>query len=203
MWQPEPSADLHKAARCFAEHLATIAGVSIDTGIYDPVRAFRAPNSRHPRTGLHKRRLEFDGLLHVATAAIVERAAKPEPFDLPAAVPLCEAAVGDWQRAIDAVRQQAAAIQRRRTESGESSTLNRRTLEFIRDGAAEGDRHRLLFSAAANLAEFDCPPALAHALLTESALDSGLPPREVRRQIECGLSHRIVSAAAGGGALCP
>lgn len=63
-----------------------------------------------------------------------------------------------------------------------------------------GDRHRLLFSAAANLAEFGCPPALAHELLTESALDSGLPPKEVRRQIDCGLdpvspSFRVPTAA--------
>jgi hypothetical protein len=67
--------------------------------------------------------------------------------------------------------------------------LNRSTLAFIRDGAAEGDRHRRLFSAAANLAEFGCPPDLAAELLTEAALDSGLSPAEVRRQIECGLTH--------------
>jgi hypothetical protein len=36
---------------------------------------------------------------------------------------------------------------------------------------------------------FGCPPALAHALLTEAGLDSGLPPKEVRRQIDCGLGH--------------
>jgi hypothetical protein len=47
----------------------------------------------------------------------------------------------------------------------------------------------LLFSAAANLAELDCPAVLAHELLTEAALDSGLPPNDVRRQIDCGLEH--------------
>jgi hypothetical protein len=47
-----------------------------------------------------------------------------------------------------------------------------------------------LFSAAANPAEFSCPPALAHALLTEAALDGGLAPKEVHRQIECGLSAK-------------
>jgi hypothetical protein len=41
-----------------------------------------------------------------------------------------------------------------------------------------------------------CPPPLAHALLTEAALDSGLPPSEVRRQIDCGLEH---SRQAQGG----
>jgi len=47
-----------------------------------------------------------------------------------------------------------------------------------------------LFSAAANLAEFGCPVALAHALLTEIALDSGLSPSDVRRQIDCGLDYQ-------------
>ena len=72
--------------------------------------------------------------------------------------------------------------------------MNRLTLDFVRNGATVGDRHRLLFSAAANLAEFGCQAALAHALLTEAALDSGLPPYEVRRQIACGLN-----AVKGGG----
>jgi hypothetical protein len=161
--------------------------VAIDTSIYDRVRAFRAPNSRHPKTGLHKRRIEFGELLYVTTAAILERAAEPETFELPDASPACAAAVDDWQRAIGAVREHAAAVRQRRADA--SATLNRQTLEFIRDGASIGDRHRLLFSAAANLAEFGCPSALAHALLSEVALDCGLQPTEVRRQIDCGLSH--------------
>jgi hypothetical protein len=45
-----------------------------------------------------------------------------------------------------------------------------------------------LYSAAANLGEFGCTPALAVALLEESALDSGLPPKDIRRGIECGLA---------------
>ena len=68
--------------------------------------------------------------------------------------------------------------------------IERSTLDFIRNGAGNGDRHRLLFSAAANLAEFGCPSELALELLNEAALDSGLLPSEVRRQIECGLKHQ-------------
>ena len=49
--------------------------------------------------------------------------------------------------------------------------------------------HARLFRAAANLAEFSCPPALAHELLTTAALDSGLAPADARRQIDCGLAH--------------
>ena len=51
-----------------------------------------------------------------------------------------------------------------------------------------GDRHRLLFSAAGNLAEFGCPAALAHELLTDVGLDTQLSPSEVRRPFDCGLS---------------
>ena len=142
--------------------------MTIDDGVYDRVRAFRAPNSRHPKTGLHKRRLEFGELLYVTTPAIIERTAEPEPFDLPDAPPATEAAKADWQRAVEAVRQHATAVRQRRADS--AATLNRQTIEFIRDGATVGDRHRLLFSAAANLAEFGCPSALAHSLLNRSGI---------------------------------
>jgi hypothetical protein len=73
---------------------------------------------------------------------------------------------------------------------GPGSRLNRATLEFIRDGATSGNRALALFSAAANLAEFGCSLELAEALLTEPALDSGLTPSEVMRQIRCGLDHK-------------
>src|SRR5262249_5630631 len=99
-------------------------------------------------------------------------------------------AAADWQAALQAVEREAEGEARRRAAVADGAPrLNRATLDFIRDGADQGDRHRLLFSAAANLAEFRCPPALAHALLVEAALDSGLPPADVRRQIECGLQH--------------
>ncbi len=51
LWSPAPSADFHRTARRFAEQLAELAAVTIDAGVYDKVRAFRAPNSRHPKTG--------------------------------------------------------------------------------------------------------------------------------------------------------
>jgi hypothetical protein len=198
LWAAEPAGDFHKVSRQFAERIASACGVVIDSSVYDRVRAFRAPNSRHPKTGLLKRRLEFGELLYVTTAAITERAAQPEPFELPDAPPACDAAIADWQCAIDTTRQHASAIRQRRINTT-SAGLNRQTLDFIRDGAHVGDRHRLLFSAAANLAEFGCSSVLAHALLTESALDSGLPPSDVRRQIDCGLAHHATNAEAARG----
>jgi hypothetical protein len=193
LWLPAPSPDFAKTARRFAEHVAELAAVTIDTGVYDRVRAFRAPNSKHPKTGLHKRRLSYDELAGPLDA-ILELAKTPAPFAVPTPTRTSETAAADWQAAAALVASEGEAKTARRAAGGNYSgrsptpSLNRSTLAFMREGTGTGDRHRLLFSAAANLAEFGCTPALAHVLLTEAGLDSGLPPREVHRQIECGLA---------------
>jgi hypothetical protein len=189
LWLPEPSHTFNVVCRRFAEDIAERAHVEIDRGVYATVQAIRAPNSRHPRTGLHKRRLTLDELLGLSLAGIQKLAEAPEPFELPDVRQTSPQAIADWHDAEQAVERQHAAAAERRVAGGDA-TLNRATLAFIRDGADQGDRHRLLFSAAANLADFGCSQALAHALLTEAGLDSGLPPLEVRRQIDCGLAHR-------------
>jgi hypothetical protein len=187
LWSPSPSADFAKTARRFAEHVAELAAVAIDAGVYDRVRAFRAPNSRHPKTGLHKRRLTLAELAGPLDG-ILELAKTPAPFKLPTVTKTSETAAADWSAAVAMVKTEGEAKAARRAAGNGSPTLNRLTLDFIREGAGTGDRHRLLFSAAANLAEFGCSPALAVALLEESALDSGLPPKDVRRGIEYGLA---------------
>jgi len=187
MWRPEPSGMFNKVCRRFAENVAELAAVTIDTGVYDAVRTFRAPNSRHPKTGLHKRWLPAD-VLSGRLDGILELAREPAPFKMPSPAGTSEQAAVDWQAAVDqACGESEAKAQRLAAGNGEAS-LNRQTLEFIHDGAIEGDRHRLLFSAAANLAEFRCPSVLAHALLDEAGLDCGLTPKDVRRQIKCGLA---------------
>lgn len=188
LWSPEPADVFHQVARRFAENVAALAGVVIDGGVYDRVRAFRAPNSRHPKTGLHKRWLSFDELMGLSLDAILDRAKQTEPFELPDSPIVNDQAVADWQVAGRQVAEQRDAKAARRATNTEGATLNRQTLDFIRDGAGVGDRHRLLFSSAANLAEFGCSPALAVALLEEPSLDVGLQPKDVRRQIQCGLS---------------
>jgi hypothetical protein len=200
LWQPEPAADFNRIAKRFCEAIAERAGVAIDAGVYDQVRPFRAANSRHPKTGWHKRRLSFDELAGLSLQRILQLAEVPEPFELPASAGRNDQAAGDWRDAGEWVREQAEEKARRRAAGNGTATLNRATLEFIRAGADQGDRHRLLFSAAANLGEFDCPPALAHALLSEAALDSGLPPADVCRQVLCGLQHGqggVAAAPAG------
>ena len=189
LWQPTASLTFHRTTRRLAEGLAAAAQVTIDGGVYDKVRAFRAPNSRHPKTGLHKRPLTLDELTRLSVERIQDLAREPLAFDVPTITTRSEQAAADWLDAVQAVEREAEVIQQRRTSGNGSTRLNRSTLDFIRHGAGSGDRHRLLFSAAANLAEFGCPSELVRELLTEAALDSGLAPNEVRRQIDCGLKH--------------
>ena len=194
LWMPSPAVTFHATTRRLAEALAERVGVVIDVGVYDRVRAFRAPNSRHPKTGLHKRRLSFDELMGLSVDAIKRLAEKPEAFDLPTMPPVNEQASTDWREAGHNIERATEAKAERRA-AGMPPRLNRLTLEVIRniETIAAGDRHRVLFTSAANLAEFGCPPELAHALLTEAGLDSGLSPSDVRRQIECGLKHNTTT----------
>ena len=71
-WMVEASPDANMICRLFAERAANDIGVVIDSGVYDKVRPFRAWNSKHPRTGLRKIRIELDDLL-VSSAASITR----------------------------------------------------------------------------------------------------------------------------------
>ena len=201
LWQPTASGLFNAVARRLAEGLAGAVQVVIDSGVFDKVRAFRAPNSRHPKTGLHKRALTLDELTRLSVERIRELAREPLAFDVPTVSTRCDVAAVDWQETVERIEYETEAARERRASSDRSARLNRATLDFIANGAALGDRHRALFSAAANLAEFGCPAELAHELLSEAALDSGLSPSEARRQIDCGLSHntagRQVASSCG------
>ncbi len=128
--------------------------------------------------------------------AIKRLAEKAEAFDVPirhGGPPVNEQAVTDWREAAESIDRATEAKAERRVRHGGamSSRLNRATRDIIAnvEPIAAGDRHRRLFSAAANLAEFGCSTELAFELLSEAGLDSGLSPSEVRRQIECRLKH--------------
>jgi hypothetical protein len=174
LWAPEPSATFNLATRRFAVAAAQAAGVEVDTSIYDKVRALRAPNSLHPKTRRHKRHLTVDEVTHLKLERIVELSREPAAFELPAPRGRNEPLAARWAEAAEAARRAVEAPKRRVLRPGGPPQLNAATMEFIRDGAAPGDRHRLLFSAAADLAGHGCPPDLAQALLWAAALDSGL-----------------------------
>jgi hypothetical protein len=191
LWAPTASAHFHAVARQFVEHIAAEAKVAVDVGVFDRVRAFRAPNSRHPKSGLHKRYVPVDVLDAMTVDGLRGMARTPAPFDPPSTdgVESADMLVAVWDTAGRAVAEKAAAAERRRLEvaSGDRAvTVNKLTRAFLNGEVVKDGRHRLLYSSAANLAELGCPlPALV-ALLTEPALDMGLPPKDVARQIECG-----------------
>jgi hypothetical protein len=178
--------------------------------VFDRVRAFRAPNSKHPKSGLHKRFVPVEILDTITVGGLLGMARRPEPFDLPSidGVESAGMLVAVWERAARAVAEKAAAAEQRRAEiahGGRAASVNKLTRAFLSGEVEVGDRHRLLYSAAANLAELGCPLSAVRALLTEPALDLGLPPKDVARQIECGhaAAHPLVAhtAAVFGGAV--
>jgi hypothetical protein len=192
LWLPAGGESYHLVAREFACRVAAAAGVAIDTGVYDRVRAFRSPNSRHPRTGLHKRFVPPNQLALLTFDDAVILASRPASFELPdlSGVSPLPALAGEWQAATEAVAARLAAFEERRQDVAAGAAtvkVNRLTLDLIRgEQVAVGDRHRTIYSAARNLAEAGAPRHLVIDLLREAALDTGLPPREVDRQIECG-----------------
>jgi hypothetical protein len=203
LWAPAASADFHAVARQFAETVAGAAGIAVDVGVFDRVRAFRAPNSRHPKTGLHKRFIPVEILDTVTVNGVCDMARTPEPFDVPSTdgVDSADMLVAVWERAGRAIAEKTAAVEQRRLElaSGDrAGSVNKLTRAFLNGEVEVGDRHRLLYSASANLAELGCPLSAVRALLTEPALDLGLPPKAVARQIECGhaTAHPLVKHAA-------
>jgi hypothetical protein len=203
-WRPTGSVTFHRTARSFAEGIAQVANIVIDVSIYDRVRAFRAPNSRHGKTGLHKRFLPPEQLGTLTIDDIVELARTPGRFQLPdianqEAIPSLAAA---WEVAEQAVAaQDAAAALRQEQVAGDrsASKLNRITMEIIRgEPITVGDRHRLIYSAARNLAEAGATLQLTQELLVEPARNAGLPPRDVERQIRCGFSDGAPPIGSGG-----
>lgn len=205
LWSPEPSVSFNRVARQVAETIAKRAGgtgVVIDTGIYDKVRLFRAPNSRHPTTGLRKRIFTTEEFLNIGIERLVLMAKSPLAFDVPQPTVTNELLVAVWQSACAEVAAHDEALKQRQPTPGRGAGalhLNQLTMEFIRAGAEPGGdgappeagRHNRLYSAARNLAEFDCPSPLAHALLTETALDCGIKPSEIRRTIDNALKDAV------------
>lgn len=194
VFDAEPSAAFNRICLRLAERLAAEARTEIDPVVYQKVQPLRAPNSRHGKTNRYKRLVSIDELVHLRADSIKQRAGNPLPFEVPDDPGVHGRAVEDWTAACEQVAMQTEAT---RQFSFARNELNRSTLEFVRDGADQGDRHRLLYSAAANLFELGCPLRLAHALLTESALDSGLAPSDIRRAID-NAHHKLNGGVADG-----
>lgn len=183
LWGPTPSVCFHETARRFALAHSERAGVIVDPLVYSKTRLFRAPNSRHPKTGLFKRRLTLDELMGLKPGAIVELARQPEPFRISRPTATSPTAAADWLEAGKAVERKA--VERKSIVDSGADRLTAFARRFIRDGELDADKRAVsTFRVAAELGEFCLAhgfDALVHALLTEAALDSGLTPGEIGR----------------------
>jgi hypothetical protein len=188
--EPPPAVGFNMVCRTLAEDLAAAAGVRVDVSIYDVNHLIRLPNSRHPRTGLFKRRIETEALFRLDAAAIRDLANVPAGDGLSTVgdrVPELEDA---WnQAAAAAARQVEARAVNRRQAAAAVTRAPRYVLDFLRFGVPEGERRPTLFRCAAWMAEQGAPDRLIHAMLTEAALDLGVTPKDVARQIDCGIAH--------------
>jgi hypothetical protein len=198
----EPVPENPRVAKVLAMKISEDAGVAIDTGVYDAVRLWRAPNSRHHRTWVFKVIIpDPEDLPYLDLFDLRGRAAKPIPYQVPASPSAPPKLVDDWREAAIEVRRLDTELRDRRTSrSSGIATINPLTWTLIREpesieqggGARDGTfqgRHKSLFSAAANLMEFGTIEALIHGILSGPGRDTGLKPDDVTRQIECGIKH--------------
>jgi len=188
---PPPSVGFPAVAKAFAENIARAAGVAIDLAIYDRNHIIRLPNTRHPKTGLYKRRIDADDLLRLDIEGIRRHAAHPAGDGLPTWRGDTARLAADWQNA----EAETARATEGRTATYRDSRPDERAprylIEFLRFGVESGERATMLFRASAWLAEQGAPPSLVFALLTEPGLDCGLSPSETARQIKCGIEHAL------------
>ena len=111
-------------------------------------------------------------------------------------MPANKIAVADWKAAGERLLENPCCTEAAR-QPGDMVELNQSTLDFIRDGADEGDRHRTCYSAAANLGGLGCSERLAVALLEPAGLDCGLTKNEIRRAVRNALSRTKPSTEKG------
>lgn len=188
--EPPPAAGFNHVCRTLAEMLAADAGVKIDTAVYDANRILRLPNSQHPKTALFKRRIDADALFNLGVPEILELAKTPAGDGLPTVGDRCPIIAATWEEAEQETRRKGEArAEVRRDAANGDAIAPKYFIDFIRFGVPEGERHSTLFRAAAWMTEQGAPAGFVHAMLTEPGRDVGLTPKEVHRQIECGIGH--------------
>jgi hypothetical protein len=157
----------------------------------------RLPNTRHPQTGLYKRMIHADDLLRISVDGIRQHARQTGADDLPECNGDVARLSADWQRAEEVVRRDAErqAMIRCAAVTQPDSRAPKWLVDFLRFGVEIGERHKTLFRAAAWLTEQGAPPSLCFALLGEPGCDVGLSPKDVERQIRCGIEHTLKQRA--------
>lgn len=179
-----PSTTFRQQTRRFWEGLARDAKVKIDTSIYDAIHPFRAPNTRHAKTGAWKRRIQLPQLLHSSAEGIRQLATTPDSFSPRTDAVLSNRLRERWRSAIvRAGDTPKPVLPSSKAVITRSDLVNRQTHEFISEGAKVGERQKRLWQAAANLVEYGASYDLCYALLYRSAAMSGLDDEEIETTI--------------------
>lgn len=187
---PPPAVGFQCVARTFAEALAAAAGVKIDNSIYELNSIIRLPNTRHPRTGLFKRLIDLEALLMLEIEGIREHAKYAAGDGMPTLRTVPAQLASDWAAAERETRRaHEARVNIRRDAGPTDERAPRYFIDVLRFGVEEGERRPTLFRCAAWLTEQGAPPSLCFAILTEPGRDVGVTPKDVQRQIECGIAH--------------
>ncbi|CAN5544676.1 hypothetical protein BH11PLA2_BH11PLA2_25210 [soil metagenome] len=187
---PPPAVGFQHVAKTFALAISAAAGVKTDTSIYDVNHIVRLPNTQHPKTGLYRRLIDVEGLFMRDLDGHLADAKHPNPASIPSADRPVPQLLIDWRDAEQQTRRTTEARTVARRDFATADTMAPRYfLELLRFGVDEGERHRRVFQCAAWLTEQGAPPSLCSALLTEPARDVGLTPKDVTRQIQCGIEH--------------
>ena len=198
--RPAPAVGFHRVAKTYCEELAALAGVAIDGGIYDLVRIVRLPNTRHPKSGLFKRRVACEGLFKLGLAAVLDAAKLPSGDGIPSVRRAVPQLALDWAKAEAATTDAATVRAAVRAATGNRDTrVPKFVMDFLRLTTPEGERHKTLFCVAAWMAEQGAGDAFTRLFLTEAAGDLGLPPGDVARQIQCGVGHARKQQRSEGG----
>lgn len=187
--EPPPAVGFQHVAKTFAESLAGRARLKIDPSIYDVSHIIRLPNTKHPRTGLFKRRIDSEALFVRDVPGILEDAKNPAGDGIPAARSCPANLADDWHEAERLATGAAAARATLRRDFAADPRAPRYVMDFLRFDVPEGERATTLFRCAAWMAEQGAPPSLCFAMLTEPGQDAGLSPKDVERQVQCGIEH--------------
>lgn len=147
---PPPAVGFQRVARTFAEALAARAGVKIDAAIYDVNHIVRLPNTKHPKSGLFKRRIDSEALFLLDVPRILEMAKHPAADGIPTVRTPPPRLAEDWHEAErDAARASEARAAVRRDFGDADTRAPRYLVDFFRFGVDEGERHQTLFRPAA------------------------------------------------------
>ncbi len=187
--EPPPAVGFPLVAREFAEQLARPAGVVIDTSIYDIAHIIRLPNTRHPGSGLFKRLIDADALFRLDVGGVRRHAEHPAADGIPTLPSVPTELPDDWRSARTGDR----GGRRPRRVPGRRRRPGAYFVEFFRFGVDPGERHRTCSAAPPGWPNRGAAPLALRAMLTEAGEDNGLAPRDVARQIRCGIDHAVTA----------